>query len=110
MTQAWAQSRGPPSRLYTSHSLRSAERRGERVPGRGPAAHPPASPPARLTLAEAVGGRAAHVEAGLAAAVLGPVDLGAAGLAAERRVVRDAPGGGSWGGHTHTHTTGWGLK
>ena len=68
--------------------------------GRDPAAHPAASPPAQLTLAEAVGGRAAHVETGLAAAVLGPVDLGAAGLAAERRVVCHAPGRGSWGG-TH---------
>lgn len=84
--------------------------------GRDPAAHPAAAvvvvpPPARLTLAEAVGGRATHMEAGLAAAVLGPVDLGTAGLAAECRVIRDAPGRRSWGTH---HGMGfemrWGAK
>lgn len=58
---------------------------------------PQLSTAAWLTLAEAIGSCAAHVEARLTAAVLSPVNLGTAGLAAECGVIRHTPGWGSWG-------------
>lgn len=96
--QAWAQSRGAPSAWYTSHSSTSVGKQGNRAqPQPSWVAAAPLADPPPLTLAEAGGGRAAHVEAGLAAALLGPLNLGAARLAAEGRVGRDAQGRGCWG-------------